>query len=118
MEMNESSRRELAARQRRLVNSLVGQAPLPEEFDGERLRVASRALFRKRMRAVAKVWPPLATVAGVSFAEEFPRYARLHPLPAGGAAEDGPAFASYLASRKLLPLKLRWRFFIRRILAG
>jgi hypothetical protein len=112
--MNEFPRQELADRQLRLVNSLQGHAPAPEGFDAGRLTAAGRALFQKRMRAVAKFWPGLAALPRVNFAEAFAQYAGQHLLPAGGATEDGLAFARDLAARKLLPRKLRWQLFLYR----
>jgi hypothetical protein len=98
------TRRGLAAEQARLLQALTGQAPPPEDFDAERVRVCAAALLWKRARAVARVWPGLARALGDAFAPRFAAYAVQAPLPpCGGPLADGRAFAAELAARGELP---------------
>jgi hypothetical protein len=94
----------LAAQQAALVAALLAGDEVPAGFDAERLRVAGRALERKRLRAVARAWPVLASALGARFAELFFSYAQVNPLPRqGGPLADGRFFVRWLLAREELP---------------
>ena len=94
----------LAQQQAALVAALSGRAPAPPGFDRSRLSVATDALARKRMAAVARAWPRLASAMGNRFAECFDVYASVTPLPVqGGPLADGRAFVRWLKTSKELP---------------
>jgi hypothetical protein len=94
----------LAERQEELLRALTGQGPLPAGFDPARVEATSTSLVRKRLRAVAEVWPRLAAALGEHFADRFLDFARRTTLPcSGGALADGRAFARELAVRGQLP---------------
>jgi hypothetical protein len=102
--MSAETRARLAAQQADLVAALTGRGEGPAGFDSERLRVVASALTTKRLRAVGRAWPDLATELGDRFAEVFRRYAQTHPLPhLGGPLADGRAFARFLAANHELP---------------
>lgn len=102
--MPSDSRNRLATQQRALVDALVNKNAAPPRFDEARVAAAAEALFRKRMRGVAKVWPSVARSLGESFSLEFASYAAKHPLPRqGGPLADGWAFARRLAQTAALP---------------
>ncbi|MEU8887562.1 DUF692 domain-containing protein [Streptomyces sp. NPDC048442] len=83
----EAARQRLALSQTALLDALVGAGPVPEGFDGQRLRVQARALTAKRADIVAKVAPELpqilAAAPGAGYRPAFFSYAKTRPLRAG-----------------------------------
>ncbi|MFI0976582.1 DUF692 family multinuclear iron-containing protein [Streptomyces sp. NPDC021093] len=83
----EPARQRLALSQTALLDALVGAGPVPEGFDGPRLRVQARALTAKRADIVAKVAPELpqilGTAPGTGYRSAFFSYASTRPLRAG-----------------------------------
>jgi hypothetical protein len=111
--MPSDSRVRLAAQQRALVGTLVNSEAPPPRFDAARVAAAAAALFRKRMRGVAKTWPNLARSLGESFSLKFTAYAAERPLPRqGGPLADGWAFARHLAQVAALPDAGRLEFLV------
>ncbi len=89
--------------QARLVRALVEGATVPADFDGERFAAAAESLRSKRVRAVARAWPQLASAMGDAFVVRFAAYARVNPLPRdGNALADGRAFIDWLERADLL----------------
>jgi hypothetical protein len=102
--MFSDSRNRLATQQRALIGTLVSREAAPHGFDAARVAAAAEALFRKRMRGVAKTWPNLARSLGESFPLEFAAFAAKRPLPRqGGPLADGLAFARHLVHASALP---------------
>jgi hypothetical protein len=96
-------RHDLASRQAALVEAIMTGAAAPAGFDNERLRMASVALFRKRLRTVAQAWPMLGRELGERFRDCFSDYSRQHPIPRfGGPLADGRAFVRWLAARQAI----------------
>ncbi|WP_330333274.1 DUF692 domain-containing protein [Streptomyces sp. NBC_00536] len=84
-----------------LLSALVAGTPVPEGFDGQRLRVQSRALAAKRAGVVRKLAPELAEVLGAAaYREAFLRYAGTRPMT-GGYRRDALDFAEHLLIRDL-----------------
>ncbi|MER5733066.1 DUF692 domain-containing protein, partial [Streptomyces sp. NPDC002138] len=84
-----------------LLSALVAGTPVPEGFDGRRLRVQSRALAAKRAGVVRKLAPELAEVLGAqAYREAFLRYARTRPMT-GGYRRDALDFAEHLLIQDL-----------------
>ncbi|MGW7415458.1 DUF692 domain-containing protein [Streptomyces sp. NPDC054863] len=83
----DAARQRLALSQAALLDALVAGGPVPEGFDGPRLRVQARALTAKRADIVAKVAPELpqilGTVPGAGYRSAFLAYAATRPLRAG-----------------------------------
>ncbi|WP_433545196.1 DUF692 family multinuclear iron-containing protein [Streptomyces sp. CA-294286] len=83
----EAARQRVALAQAALLSALLTDAPVPEGFDGPRLRVQSRALTAKRADIVAKVAPELPEILGSrpgsGFRPAFFAYARSRPMSAG-----------------------------------
>ncbi|GHH36855.1 multinuclear nonheme iron-dependent oxidase [Streptomyces candidus] len=81
------ARQRVALAQAALLSALLTGAPVPEGFDGPRLRVQSRALTAKRADIVAKVAPELPEILGSrpgsGFRPAFSAYARTRPMSAG-----------------------------------
>ncbi|MFI5805853.1 DUF692 domain-containing protein [Streptomyces sp. NPDC051561] len=77
------TRQRLALAQTALLAALVSGAPVPEGFDGPRLRVQSRALTAKRAGIVAKVAPELPRILGEDYRKAFFGYALSRPLRSG-----------------------------------
>ncbi|MFF0742167.1 DUF692 family multinuclear iron-containing protein [Streptomyces sp. NPDC004111] len=78
-----AARQRLALAQAALLDALVAGGPVPEGFDGPRLRVQSRALTGKRADIVAKVAPELPGILGAGFRPAFFAYALNRPLRSG-----------------------------------
>ncbi|MEV0276340.1 DUF692 domain-containing protein [Streptomyces sp. NPDC050610] len=89
------ARRRLAAAQTALLSALVAGGPVPAGFDGERLRVQSKALAAKRADVVAKAAPELPDILGDGYRPAFLRYARTRPMT-GGFRRDALSFAEHL----------------------
>jgi hypothetical protein len=102
-----TARARLATAQQALVQALVGGGPVPAEFDPDRVQATSRALARKRARAVANTWPALARTLGDGFTARFLAYAAGQPPPTGGALADGLAFTRVLKAQGRLPGDVR-----------
>ncbi|MFD7028829.1 DUF692 domain-containing protein, partial [Streptomyces sp. NPDC059917] len=84
-----------------LLSALVAGTPVPEGFDGQRLRVQSRALAAKRAGVVRKLAPELVEVLGAAaYRESFLRYARTRPMT-GGYRRDALDFAEHLLIQDL-----------------
>ncbi|MET3982673.1 DUF692 domain-containing protein [Streptomyces sp. PvR034] len=84
-----------------LLSALVAGTPVPEGFDGQRLRVQSRALAAKRAGVVRKLAPELVEVLGATaYREAFLRYARTRPMT-GGYRRDALDFAEHLLIQDL-----------------
>ncbi|MET9696569.1 DUF692 domain-containing protein [Streptomyces sp. NPDC006529] len=84
-----------------LLSALVAGTPVPEGFDGRRLRVQSRALAAKRAGVVRKLAPELVEILGAAaYREAFLRYARSRPMT-GGYRRDALDFAEHLLIRDL-----------------
>lgn len=96
----DAARRRLALAQTALLSALVAGTPVPEGFDGRRLRVQSRALLAKRASVVAKVAPELPRILGADFRPAFEEYARNRPM-AGGYRRDALDFAARVLARGL-----------------
>jgi uncharacterized protein (UPF0276 family) len=77
------ARQRTALAQTALLAALVSGGPVPEGFDGPRLRVQSRALTAKRADIVAKVAPELPGILGDTFRPAFFAYALTRPLRSG-----------------------------------
>ncbi|WP_156725462.1 DUF692 domain-containing protein [Streptomyces apocyni] len=92
---SDAARQRVALRQASLLSALVAGTPPPEGFDGQRLRVQSRALTAKRASVVAKVAPELPEILGAEYRSAFLAYARNRPLTAGHR-RDALAFAEHL----------------------
>ncbi|MFJ4876376.1 DUF692 family multinuclear iron-containing protein [Streptomyces sp. NPDC088745] len=90
----EAARGGLAIAQASLLEALVAGGPVPEGFDGPRIRVQARALVAKRAGIVAKVAPELPRILGDGFRPAFVAYARPRPL-CGGYRRDALDFAAH-----------------------
>ncbi len=90
----EAARGGLAIAQASLLEALVAGGPVPEGFDGPRIRVQARALVAKRSGIVAKVAPELPRILGDGFRSAFVAYARPRPLH-GGYRRDALDFAAH-----------------------
>jgi hypothetical protein len=102
----------LAEAQAALVRSLTAAAPAPDGFDPQLISLSARALVKKRVRTVARVWPQLVAALGDHYEERFQQYALKHPLPRhGGPLADGRFFARHLQQSKELPDAGRWEAF-------
>lgn len=105
----DAARQRLAAAQAALLGALVADAPAPEGFDRDRLRVQARALAAKRVSVVAKVAPELPDILGGGFRPAFLSYARGRPMT-GGHRLDALRFAEHLlATAPALPRPVRRR---------
>lgn len=105
----DAARRRLAHAQAALLGALVADAPAPEGFDRDRLRVQARALVAKRAAVVAKVAPELPEILGDGYRPAFVSYARGRPLT-GGHRLDALRFAEHLlAPGSSLPRPVRRR---------
>jgi hypothetical protein len=69
---------------------------VPEGVDAAEVDRTAAALAAKRLRAVRRAWPALARDVGAQLEPRFADYARSVPVPDGGAAADGLAFAAVL----------------------
>ncbi|MCB5183511.1 hypothetical protein LG632_29670, partial [Streptomyces sp. SMC 277] len=86
----------LALRQAALLSALVAGTPVPEGFDGQRVRVQAEALLAKRASVVRKVAPELPEIlGGPAYRAAFRAYARSRPLT-GGYRRDALDFAEHL----------------------
>ncbi|MFJ6796780.1 DUF692 domain-containing protein [Streptomyces sp. NPDC091268] len=85
-----------------LLSALVAGTPVPEGFDGRRVRVQSRALAAKRAGVVARLAPELREILGgeEAYLEAFLGYARHRPMTAG-YRRDALNFAEHLLIRDL-----------------
>lgn len=89
-------RSRLADDQAALVSALVADGSA-DGFDPARVEATARALLRKRTRALARLWPALATGLDAELEPRFEAYAAGNPPPAdGGALADGLRFAREL----------------------
>ncbi|MDJ0380259.1 DUF692 domain-containing protein [Streptomyces sp. G-G2] len=80
----EAARTRVGLSQAALLSALVAGTPVPEGFDGQRLRVQSRALAAKRAGVVRRIAPEPAEILGAgAYREAFLRYARTRPMTAG-----------------------------------
>ncbi|NKY15824.1 DUF692 domain-containing protein [Streptomyces somaliensis] len=92
----EGARERLALAQTALLSALVAGTPVPEGFDGARLRMQRLALARKRAGIVARLAPELPELLGAQgYREAFAAYARTRPMP-GGHRRDALDFARHL----------------------
>ncbi|MFE7126412.1 DUF692 domain-containing protein [Streptomyces sp. NPDC057617] len=91
----DAARERLALREAGLLSALVAGAPVPEGFDGARLRVQSRALAAKRAGVVGKVAPELPEILGDGFRAAFLAYAADRPMR-DGYRRDALDFAEHL----------------------
>lgn len=92
----EGARERLGLAQTALLSALVAGTPVPEGFDGARLRMQGLALARKRAGIVARLAPELPELLGEEgYREAFAAYARARPMP-GGHRRDALAFARHL----------------------
>ncbi|MFF4368105.1 DUF692 domain-containing protein [Streptomyces sp. NPDC001594] len=98
----EAVRTRLGLGQAALLSALVAGTPVPEGFDGQRVRIQSRALAAKRASVVAKVAPELPGILGgpEAYRGAFLAYARRRPM-AGGYRRDALDFAEHLLIRDL-----------------
>jgi hypothetical protein len=117
-QIDDSDRRALAERQLQLVDALCGAAEPPDGIDPGQLKRAARSLHAKRARGVAKTWPVLERGLGERFDLFFAGYAQGNVLPTGGAVEDGPAFARWLARVGMLDDPGRIQLMIHRTRRG
>lgn len=102
----------LAQAQAALVRSLTIAAPAPAGFDPQLVSLSAHALFKKRVRTVARIWPQLVAALGEHYEERFQQYALKHPLPRhGGPLADGRFFARHLDEIHALPEAGRWEAF-------
>jgi hypothetical protein len=99
----DDSRTALAAAQQALLAALVTEADPPAGFDPARIRLQTRALIAKRARTAVLHHPWLADALGPDYSAAFTRYARGHPLPAGGGHADAAAFEAFLRDGGELP---------------
>ncbi|MCX5203504.1 DUF692 domain-containing protein [Streptomyces sp. NBC_00237] len=103
----EAPRSNLALAQASLLEALVAGGPVPEGFDGPRVRVQARALVAKRAGIVAKLAPELPRVLGPGFRPAFFAYATSRPLR-GGYRRDALDFAEHaLVHATLYPAQRR-----------
>ncbi|MFD3511550.1 DUF692 domain-containing protein [Streptomyces sp. NPDC058657] len=93
----EVARQRVALGQVALLDALVAGGPVPEGFDGRRLRVQSRALTAKRAGIVAKVAPELPGILGDGYRPAFFAYALNRPLRSG-YRRDALDFAEHALS--------------------
>jgi hypothetical protein len=101
--MSDASRQSLADQQSGLIDALAAAGPPPAGFDAARVGLAAQTLVNKRARSVAKAWPALARALDGEFESRFARYAADHPLPPGGALDDGQEFAEHLLATGEIP---------------
>ncbi|WP_424211256.1 DUF692 domain-containing protein [Streptomyces sp. BI20] len=96
------ARGRLAVGQAALLSALVAGTPVPEGFDGPRVRVQARALVAKRASVVRRIAPELVELTGGSeaYREAFAAYGRGRPLP-GGYRRDALDFAAEVLARGL-----------------
>ncbi|MGW7260455.1 DUF692 domain-containing protein [Streptomyces sp. NPDC054834] len=88
-------RRRLGLAQAAMLSALVAGTPVPEGFDGTRMRVQAQALAAKRADVVAKVAPELPEILGKGYRAAFLDYARGQPMT-GGYRQDALDFAGHL----------------------
>jgi hypothetical protein len=101
--MSDDARQQLALMQAELVRALVEGTDAPANFDRQRFTAAAEALWLKRARTVARMWPQLARAMGDAFAGRFADYARANPLlHDGNPLVDGRAFTGWLEHAGLL----------------
>jgi hypothetical protein len=94
----------ILSEQKELVNALVGNGPLPDGFNHERLQVCKDALVEKRKWAITKAWPLLVQSLGESFDELFAMFVAKVPWSIkGGPLADGREFARILKRTAQLP---------------
>ena len=119
-QIDDGDRRTLAQRQRRLVAALCAAAAAepPDGIDPGQLTRAAASLHAKRARGVAKTWPVLERGLGEQFDLLFAGYAQGNVLPAGGTAQDAPAFAGWLARVGMLDDAGRVQLMIHRARRG
>jgi hypothetical protein len=115
---NDKDRRALAERQGNLVAALCGGGEPPDGIDPGHLKRAARSLHAKRARGVARTWPVLERCLGERFGLFFEAYAHGNGLPVGGAVEDGPAFARWLARVGMLDDAGRVQLMVHRARRG
>ncbi|MGW6708912.1 multinuclear nonheme iron-dependent oxidase [Streptomyces sp. NPDC054956] len=98
----EKVRTRVGVGQAALLSALVAGTPVPEGFDGQRVRVQARALAAKRAGVVARLAPELPGILGGEepFREAFLGYARNRPM-ASGYRRDALDFAEHLLIRDL-----------------
>ncbi|MER6997062.1 DUF692 domain-containing protein [Streptomyces sp. NPDC000410] len=89
------ARQRIAVAQGALLAALVAGGPVPEGFDGKRLKVQSRALAAKRAGVVAKVAPELPEILGDRYRAAFLAYAATRPMR-DGYRRDALDFAEQL----------------------
>ena len=109
------SREELARRQADLVAALVLGAPTPPGFDDRLVRVAARALTRKRAADAATQWPLLRAHHGTTWLAAFERWSAGRAPQ--GALRDGWDLARAIrdrlgpaARRELAEREVSWRY--------
>lgn len=79
------------------MKALVGEGPVPEGFDTDRLKMNAHSLSSKRLRSVKSSWPALAEHLGEDFDRLFKDFARTQSSPEfGGPMVDGRAFVDWL----------------------
>jgi hypothetical protein len=102
------SRADLARRQAALLAALTGQRPAPAGFDAAHVRAATASLRGKRVRAIARTWPRLASELGPDLDAALERHLRERPTPhPSGALGDGRVLARALAAEGRLPWEAR-----------
>ncbi|MFJ6694722.1 DUF692 family multinuclear iron-containing protein [Streptomyces sp. NPDC091272] len=94
------ARQRLALSQAALLEALVAAGPVPEGFDGPRLRVQARALTAKRADIVAKVAPELPQILGAGHGSGLSS-GSTGSTSSAGSTGFRPAFFSYAAGRPL-----------------
>jgi uncharacterized protein (UPF0276 family) len=97
-----AARTRVGLAQAALLSALVAGTPVPEGFDGPRIRIQARALAAKRADVVAKVAPELPGILGgpQAYRQAFLAYARNRPMTAG-YRRDALDFAEDLLIRDL-----------------
>jgi len=92
----------LQQQQEALVAALVLNAEAPPGFDSARVKVASRALLRKRAGEVGEAWPLFRHAMGERWLPEFRRWATGRAKLS--SFDDGFAFASHLRDGGQFPV--------------
>jgi uncharacterized protein (UPF0276 family) len=91
-----TDRRDLGARQERLVGALVGGEPAPEGFDARLVEAEAAMLAAKRLRAAGRAWPRLDLEG--AHRDRFLAWARANPLDDDDACgcDDGRRFLAHI----------------------
>ncbi|MFJ3926734.1 DUF692 domain-containing protein [Streptomyces sp. NPDC090022] len=97
----DGARGRVAVRQAALLSALVAGTPVPEGFDGRRVKVQAKALVAKRASVVRKVAPDLPEILGATaYRTAFFAYAHNRPMT-GGYRRDALDFAEHLLVQDL-----------------